>query len=57
MAECRQCKYYEKVPKKRHGYCRRPNGYYEGLKVTGAKKAADRCFEKRAFILHVGKEE
>lgn len=47
MAECRECKYYERVPQKRHGYCRKPYGYYEGLKVTGAKKAADRCFEKR----------
>lgn len=47
MAECRQCKYYDKVPKKRHGYCRKPHGYYEGLKVTASHNGADRCFEKR----------
>lgn len=44
---CKYCRYYEPIKGKHHGYCRRPYSHYEGLKVNGAKKGADRCFEKR----------
>lgn len=46
MAECRDCKYYERIPKRRAGYCRNPKSYHYALKRQGSDKAADYCFLK-----------
>lgn len=49
MAECRDCVYYERIPKRRVGYCRNPESKYYELQVQGSKKPANYCFSNETI--------
>lgn len=44
---CKNCRFYEPVKHKRHGYCRKPYAHYENLKVNASHIGATRCFERK----------